>query len=60
MAHTHSQPGRPGGGQLALVDADELRRHRRALRVLVVVLIPLAVWTVVGLVALWPGDISGR
>jgi uncharacterized membrane protein len=41
-----------------MVDADELRRHRRALRMLVVVLIPLAVWTLVGLIALWPGDIS--
>jgi uncharacterized membrane protein len=40
------------------VDAAELRRHQRALRVLVVVLIPLAIWTVVGLVAFWPGDIS--
>lgn len=58
MAHTHSRPARPGGGQLAMVDADELRRHRRALRMLVVVLIPLAVWTLVGLIALWPGDIS--
>ncbi len=58
MAHTHSRPAAPGGGQLALVDADELRRHRRALRMLVVVLIPLAIWTLVGLIALWPGDIS--
>ncbi len=59
MAHTHSRPVPPGaGGQLALVDAAELRRHRRALRMLVVVLIPLAIWTLVGLVALWPGDIS--
>ena len=36
---------------------DELRRHRRALRILVVVLIPLAIWTVAGLIALWPGNI---
>ncbi len=58
MAHSHSRPATPRGGQLAMVDADELRRHRRALRMLVVVLIPLAVWTLVGLIALWPGDIS--
>jgi uncharacterized membrane protein len=58
VAHTHSRPVRPAGGQLAMVDAAELRRHRRALRMLVVVLIPLAVWTLVGLIALWPGDIS--
>ena len=43
-----------------MVDPDELRRHRRALRILVVVLIPLAIWTVVGLIALWPGDVSGQ
>ena len=63
----HSRPagpgGRSGGGAggatpLAVVDADELRRHRRALRMLVVVLIPLAIWTIVGLIAFWPGDIS--
>ena len=54
----HSRTASPGGGQPPLVDAAELRRHQRALRVLVVVLIPLAIWTVVGLVAFWPGDIS--
>ena len=43
-----------------MVDPDELRRHRRALRILVVVLIPLAIWTVVGMVALWPGDVSSH
>lgn len=59
MAHSHSRPARPGGASaLTVVDADELRRHRRALRMLVVVLIPLAIWTAVGLVVLWPGDIS--
>jgi uncharacterized membrane protein len=40
------------------VNPDELRRHQRALRILFVVLIPLAIWTVVGLIAFWPGDIS--
>jgi uncharacterized membrane protein len=43
-----------------LVDPDELRRHRRALRILVVVLIPLAIWTLVGLIVFWPGDVSDR
>ena len=43
-----------------MVDPDELRRHRRALRILVVVLIPLAIWTVVGMIALWPGNISSH
>jgi uncharacterized membrane protein len=40
------------------VNPDELRRHQRALRILIVVLIPLAIWTVVGLIVFWPGDIS--
>ena len=62
MAHSHSNAARPGrgaarpGGQLAhegaghQVTADELYRHRRALRILIVVLIPLGIWTLVGLV----------
>jgi uncharacterized membrane protein len=55
VAHSHS----------ADVPADTLgrrtaNRHRRALRILVVVLIPLGIWTVAGLVALWPGDIAGH
>lgn len=59
MAHSHSGPARPGGASaLPVVTADELRRHRRALQKLVWVLIPLAIWTVVGLIAMWPGDIS--
>ena len=41
----------------ALSAADQ-RRHRRALRIMVVVLIPLAVWTVAGLIALWPTDVD--
>lgn len=56
----HSRTGGPGGpAPAAAPDSDELRRHRRALRRLVVVLIPLAIWTVAGLVLMWPGDISG-
>src|SRR3712207_3943586 len=54
----HARTATPGARQPTVVDAAELRRHQRALRVLVVVLIPLAVWTVAGLVLLWPGDIS--
>jgi len=56
VSHSHSSPGRAGSGML---DPDELRRHRRALRILIVILIPLAIWTLVGLIAFWPGDISG-
>ena len=41
MAHTHSNADHQ-------VTAAELYRHRRALRILVVVLIPLGIWTLVG------------
>ena len=59
MAHSHSNAAgalHEGGGHQ--VTGAELYRHRRALRILIVVLIPLGVWTLVGLVALWPGDVS--
>jgi len=64
VAHSHSNAGRGGAGPVSheadghQVTAAELYRHRRALRILVVVLIPLGVWTLVGLLALWPGDVS--
>ena len=51
MAHLHSNAEHQ-------VTASELYRHRRALRILVVVLIPLGIWTLVGLIALWPGNVS--
>ena len=60
---THSQFSSGSSGQVGpppLVDPNELRRHRRALRILVVVLIPLAIWTLVGLIVFWPGDVSDR
>ena len=59
VAHSHSSSERLSDtGPQPLVNPDELRRHQRALRILIVVLIPLAIWTLVGLVAFWPGDIS--
>jgi uncharacterized membrane protein len=59
VAHSHSSSERLSDtGPLPLVKPDDLRRHQRALRILIVVLIPLAIWTLVGLVAFWPGDIS--
>ncbi|HLL62223.1 MAG TPA: YibE/F family protein, partial [Propionibacteriaceae bacterium] len=61
MTHSHFGSGSTGSvGSPPMLDPDELRRHRRALRILVVVLIPLAIWTVVGLIVFWPGDISDR
>ncbi|MBA3529230.1 MAG: YibE/F family protein [Propionibacteriaceae bacterium] len=35
-----------------------MSRHRRALRIMVVVLIPLGIWTIAGLITFWPGDVS--
>jgi len=59
VAHSHSNSERLSDtGPLPLVTPNNLRRHQRALRILIVVLIPLAIWTLVGLVAFWPGDIS--
>ena len=39
---------------------NEAARHQRALRILVVVLIPLGIWTFAGLIALWPKDVSSH
>ena len=61
MTHSHSidtsgrrrvAPGRSG--------RDEAARHQRALRILVVVLIPLGIWTFAGLIALWPKDVASH
>ena len=61
MTHSHFGSGSAGPvGAPPMVDPDELRRHRRALRILIVVLIPLAIWTLVGLIVFWPGDVSDR
>ncbi|SEP81626.1 YibE/F family protein [Microlunatus flavus] len=71
MAHSHSNAARAGRGAAGhgpealhesghQVTGAELYRHRRALRILIVVLIPLGVWTLVGLLALWPGDVSSH
>ena len=59
VAHSHSSSEHLSDiGPQPLVNPDELRHHQRALVILIVVLIPLAIWTVVGLIAFWPGDIS--
>ena len=59
MAHSHSSSERLSDtGPQQFVKPDDLRRHQRALRILIVVLIPLAIWTLVGLIAFWPGDVS--
>jgi uncharacterized membrane protein len=40
------------------MDAAQQSQHRRAVQVMVVVLVPLAIWTLVGMIVLWPGDAS--
>jgi uncharacterized membrane protein len=61
MTHSHSidTSGRrrvPSGRR----GRDEAARHQRALRILVVVLIPLGIWTFAGLIALWPKDVASH
>ena len=61
MTHSHSidTPRRrtdPTGRR----GRNEAARHRQALRILVVVLIPLGIWTVAGLIALWPEDVASH
>jgi uncharacterized membrane protein len=61
MTHSHSidttarrsGPARRGG-------RNEAARHQQALRILVVVLIPLGIWTFAGLIALWPKDVASH
>ena len=50
MVHSHSRA--PGMG------VAQQSQHRRAMRVMVVVLVPLAIWILVGMIVLWPGDAS--
>jgi uncharacterized membrane protein len=57
VAHSHSAHTSAGPKGLSRRTTS---RHRRALRILVVILIPLGIWTVAGLIALWPSNISGH
>ncbi|WP_175557518.1 YibE/F family protein [Raineyella antarctica] len=47
-SHTHSEPSTVEGRL----------RQRRASQILIVILVPLAIWTLVGLVLLWPTNTS--
>ncbi len=51
MSHTHLHHSGPATPQSA-------ERQRRAMRIMVVVLVPLAVWTLVGLIVMWPTDVQ--
>ncbi|SDD19799.1 YibE/F family protein [Auraticoccus monumenti] len=51
MSHTHLHHSGPSTPESA-------DRQRRAMRIMVVVLVPLAVWTLVGLIVMWPTDVA--
>lgn len=60
MAHSHSHAGtgdRPGDGS---GPSPQVRSGRRqsAIRLMVVILIPIAIWTLVAMIVMWPDDIS--
>ncbi len=40
--------------------AEDSVRQLKALRLMIVILIPVAIWTIVGLIAYWPGNISSH
>ncbi|HYP44960.1 MAG TPA: YibE/F family protein [Propionibacteriaceae bacterium] len=54
---TETASAHPGGGATRVTPA-AAPRHRRALRLMIVVLIPLGVWTIAGLIAFWPHAVS--
>lgn len=52
MAHSHTTP-RPSS-------PEDLARQRRALRLMIITLIPLGVWTLGALIIMWPGDVQSH
>ena len=59
MSHSHSiDPTTRRPGSTGQRGRSEAARHQQALRILIVVLIPLGIWTFAGLIALWPQDTS--
>jgi uncharacterized membrane protein len=61
MTHSHSiDTTRRRSSPTGRRGRSEAARHRQALRILVVVLIPLGIWTFAGLVALWPKDVDAH
>lgn len=51
--HTHHEDDH------ALTQVDRVR-HQKALRIMVVILIPLLIWTIAGLIFLWPRDVESK
>jgi uncharacterized membrane protein len=50
MSHSHTTP--------APSSPEDLARQRRALRLMIITLIPIAVWTLGALIIMWPGDVT--
>lgn len=50
MSHSHTTP--------TPTSPQDMARQRRALRLMIITLIPLAVWTLGALIIMWPGDVS--
>lgn len=42
----------------APLSEEDIARQRRATRIMILVLIPIALWTLVGLIVMWPGNVS--
>ncbi|MFT4166396.1 MAG: YibE/F family protein [Microlunatus sp.] len=61
MSHSHSTgPTTRRAGSTGRRGRSEAARHQQALRILIVVLIPLGIWTFAGLIALWPKDAASH
>ncbi len=55
MAHSHSHVAPP-----PLTPPEAKAQQRRALRIMLLTLIPLAVWTIGGLIMLWPTNTAAH
>lgn len=49
MSHSHTTP--------AAKSPEDIARQRRALRLMIITLIPIGVWTLGALILMWPGDV---
>ncbi|WP_432559581.1 YibE/F family protein [Granulicoccus sp. GXG6511] len=50
MSHSHTTP--------TPTSPEDMARQRRALRLMIITLIPIAVWTLGALIIMWPGDVK--
>ncbi|TDT31241.1 YibE/F family protein [Naumannella halotolerans] len=47
-------------GEQGPLSEDDRARQRRATRIMMLVLIPIGIWTLVAMIVMWPGDVSGH